>query len=161
MTEGSQILDLPTNKTEVRVEIKAMASAMLKINTFEQKGPIKIQIQFQTRGEGDQTCLIHRERDISDENFIYEFKNKTRMCIYPKKAWTSKLTHPKDKSASSPATIWQPECLFVQISSNSGCSFTITAVFVLAEEAELKRANAKFGNNEKALSNFIRDDIKR
>jgi hypothetical protein len=34
-------------------------------------------------------------------------------------------------------------------------------VFVLAEEAELKRANANFGNNEKALSNFIRDDIKR
>lgn len=68
-----------------------------------------------------------------------------------------KFTHPKDKSALSQATIWQPENLFIQISSNSGCSFGISAVFVQAEEAEEKRANAVIGTNEKAMSNLIRD----
>lgn len=42
VSEGSQIIDIPTNKQEVKVEIKAMASASLKLNCHERKGPIRL-----------------------------------------------------------------------------------------------------------------------
>lgn len=79
------------------------------------------------------------------------------MVITPYKAWHIKYSHPKDKSAKSQHTIWQPENLYIQVSSNSGCQFGVSAVFVEEEEAEEKRANATMGTNEKAMSNLIRD----
>ena len=101
VSEGSQIIELPGTRQEIKVEIKAMASATLRIHVHERKGPIRIQLSFQSRGEGDKTCLIHRDRDIGEDAYTWCYKNKQTMTVYPKKAWSIKATHPKDKSAQA------------------------------------------------------------
>lgn len=97
---------------------------------------------------------------MSEDEYIWMFKNKVKMILYPKQAFSAKFQSHKDKLSNAQSQVWQPEHLYIQFSSNSGCQFNLSAVFVQEEEAAAKRANHGSTNNEKALSSLIRDQVK-
>ncbi len=61
MSEASTIHELPSDRSEIKVEIKAMASLMYRLVTHGHSGPIRLAVSFSPRCEGDILCLIHRE----------------------------------------------------------------------------------------------------
>jgi len=63
ISEAVNILELPSNKTEVKCEIKAMASITLKLSTEKHRGPIRLNLVFLPRCEGDTICIVGRNKD--------------------------------------------------------------------------------------------------
>lgn len=70
-----------------------MASVLLRLHTAGHKGPVRLQIQFNVRCEGDQVVLIHSDKDVSEDKYLWKFENKLNMFLYPKKAFNIKLQH--------------------------------------------------------------------
>jgi len=68
-----------------------MASVTFRLNTVGHEGPLRLIINFSPRGEGDQICMIHREKDMNEDNYLWMFKNKTKMVLYPKTAFSTKF----------------------------------------------------------------------
>jgi len=53
ITEKTELIEMPTDKSEIRCEIKPISSIMLNLSTLNHKGPIKIEIDFHKKCEGD------------------------------------------------------------------------------------------------------------
>lgn len=159
ISEQSNILELPTNKTELKVEIKAMASIAYSIVTAKHKGPIRLNIAFLPRCEGDLICIVGKDKDnMSEDNCILRFVDRQKMMLYPRVAFDPKqvlntqfLNGPPDKR------VWQPDYLYLQISSNSGCQFSLTAVFTDEEEEAAKKAKAGQATPQHKAKFMVRD----
>lgn len=66
--EFQQDIELPSNKLEIKVEIKPMDSTVFYINTVSHLGPLRINIKFLPRCENDIQSVIARDKEISEAN---------------------------------------------------------------------------------------------
>lgn len=68
-----------------------MASAILRMPTSNRKGPIRLQVSFSPRCEGDFFCYIHCTKDVNEESFKWKFNTALKMLLYPKRTFDPKL----------------------------------------------------------------------
>jgi hypothetical protein len=87
VSEVSSVIDLYSLSRNVLITIKPMANANFRMTSGGCLGPIKITIDFSVKKEGDITCFIDKVKDPSEEQFMWKFKNKQSMIIYPKRAF--------------------------------------------------------------------------
>ena len=88
VSEASRIIDFQSGSPGIRVEVKAMDTANFRVSTVGQTGPLKLITEFIVRGEGDKICYIDRAKTVSEEQFIWAFKDKDKMMLYPKRAYS-------------------------------------------------------------------------
>ena len=135
VSEASKILDLQSGSPGIRIEVKAMATATFRVQTMGHAGPLKLVTDFAVRGEGDKICYVDRAKDVSEDKFIWVFRDKDKMLLYPKRAYSQYLrTELEIKKGHCDPNSWQPEAVYIQFSSNSGCAFNMAAIFVQEEE---------------------------
>lgn len=65
------MIELHSGRSKMKVEIKAMASVILRVSTVDHVGPIRFHIEFENRAQGDLECLIGREKELNEENCIW------------------------------------------------------------------------------------------
>ena len=68
-----------------------MASLIFKLDTEGKQGPIKVTLRFPNKQEGDQWVCIGREKEVSDDNHIWRFVDKSKFKLFPKTAFDTKL----------------------------------------------------------------------
>jgi hypothetical protein len=91
-----------------------MASCLLRLSTQGHLGPLKLQVNILPRGDGDFQCMINRDKDINEDNYIWWLKNKSKMILYPKKAFDIKFHQPvKGQQNNNQIGLWQPPYLFI------------------------------------------------
>jgi hypothetical protein len=88
VSEGNRTVELMSGSPGVRVEIKPMDSTTFKVSTVGHSGPLKLVVEVLARGEGDRTVYIDRAKDVSEEKHIWMFKDKLKMILQPKKAYS-------------------------------------------------------------------------
>ncbi len=81
VSEGNRISELMSGSPGIRIEIKPMDSATFKVSTVGHSGPLKLVIDVLARGEGDRTVYIDRVKDVSEEKYIWMFKDKVKMLL--------------------------------------------------------------------------------
>ena len=81
VSEGARISELMSGSPGIRVEIKPMDSTTFKVSTVGHSGPLKLVIEILPRGEGDRTVYIDRAKDVSEEKYIWMFKDKLKMLL--------------------------------------------------------------------------------
>ncbi len=50
--------ELLTNKTEIKCKLEAMSTFEAVVDTSNKVGPLKFEISFLAKGEGDMQCII-------------------------------------------------------------------------------------------------------
>ena len=88
VSEGSRIVDLASGSPGLRAEVKPMDSATFKVSTFGHAGPLRLLIEVLPRGEGDRVFYIDRAKDVSEDKFIWKFRDKQSMLLQPKRAYS-------------------------------------------------------------------------
>lgn len=81
ISEGSRIIDLPSGVGGLRTEVKPMDSVTFKISTVGHTGPLKLAVDVLPRGEGDRIFFIDRAKDVSEEKYIWKFRDKLNMLL--------------------------------------------------------------------------------
>jgi len=81
VSEGSRILDLPSGSPGLRAEVKPMDSATFRVSTVGHSGPLKLVIDVLPRGEGDRLVYVDRAKDVSENKFIWKFRDKLSMLL--------------------------------------------------------------------------------
>src|SRR5450830_525888 len=105
-----------------------MDSMMFSLNVLNREGAIKMIIEFIPNCAGDITLNICKEKDnIKEGTSTWTFLNKLSVVLYPSRVFNEKILKGKSKNKN----IWQPETLFFEMSSSSGCAFNI--FFLLPE----------------------------
>lgn len=158
VSESSQVVDFHSGRSKTKVEIKAMASVIMRLSTVDHVGPIRFFIEFENRAQGDIECLIGREKDLTEDSCIWLFKDKKVMTVFPKQAFS--MQHQTGKPIKNGC--WQPSHLYLNIRSDSGCTFEICALFIQEEELNEKRQKRTTNtNDDKALSKNLIQKIKQ
>ena len=88
VSEGTRTVDLMSGSPGIRVEIKPMDSTTFKVSTVGHAGPLKLLVEVLARGEGDRTVYIDRAKDVSEEKYIWMYKDKLKMLLQPKRAYS-------------------------------------------------------------------------
>lgn len=58
-----------------------MSKTGLRLICDEKTGSMVLTLDFLSGGEGDLVCWIHREKDPSDTNRLWKFKDRLRIQI--------------------------------------------------------------------------------
>ena len=72
------------------IEISSMNTAIIKVMTEEHKGPLQLLVEFLPRQDGDLTCQGHITKKISDDEYIWNFKDikdKQKLIFRPKQCF--------------------------------------------------------------------------
>ena len=77
------MLDLHPDQPEIKVDIKPMAYCNFVLSTVGHKGPIRIVLSQTIKA--DLSCVVHIEKEVSEENYIWRFQNKAKFIIFPKR----------------------------------------------------------------------------
>lgn len=88
VSEGSRIVDLMSGSPGCRSEVRPMDSITFRVSTVNHSGPLRLVIEVLPRGEGDRVIYIDRAKDVSEEKFIWKFKDKEKMLLLPKRAYS-------------------------------------------------------------------------
>ena len=98
-------------------------------------GPLKVNIGFAPREEGD--LLVEISRDPNFVTCIWQFTNKTKLVLNPKKAYDPSLRTAKQlmRDAKPFRDEWQPESLYFKFTSKDGCTFDFSWLFESEEKA--------------------------
>ena len=88
VSEGSRIVDLSNGRPGQRFEVKPMDSVTFRVSTVGHSGPLRLVIEVLPRGEGDRVVYIDRAKDVSEDKYIWKFRDKLGMLLQPKRAYS-------------------------------------------------------------------------
>jgi len=74
-------VDLPSGSPGLRAEVKPMDSATFRVSTVGHSGPLKLVVDVLPRGEGDRLVYVDRAKDVSENKFIWKFRDKLSMLL--------------------------------------------------------------------------------
>lgn len=120
-----EFYELATNKTEVKCKIEAMSTFEAVVNTHSKTGPLKFEFTHFAKSEGDIQCLISLSPNFNEDNLLYCIRDKLEFKILPKQA-TQKRT-------------WLANCVYIQLSSQTGCQIGMRAHFTDEEKVKEKK----------------------
>jgi len=58
-----------------------MDSATFRVSTVGHSGPLKLVVDVLPRGEGDRLVYVDRAKDVSENKFIWKFRDKLSMLL--------------------------------------------------------------------------------
>lgn len=106
---------------------------MFSLNVFNREGAIKMTTEFIPNCAGDITMNICKEKEnLKESSSTWTFVNKLSVVLYPSRVFNDKISKGRSKNTN----IWQPETLFFEMKSSSGCAFNI--FFLLPERSKRK-----------------------
>ena len=129
-----------------------MHTHTIKIDTKEHQGPLQINLEFLERFKGDIKVSVHTHAKVSLDSYIWQFEDKKSMILRPVKAFDVKLLSQKQQKLDQDKNLWQPEAVFCQFFSITGCMFNLTAVFT--EEAMMREKRKKMRENVSSTRNM-------
>lgn len=154
--ESQKVAEIPYGAPGIKVEIKPMASVVCVIETGGHEGPLRFSVEFLARCEGQLTVVVDREQKALNElHSLWVFRDNPKMFVYPRTLYDPKFV-PTQKGRTCSPNIWQPEHLYLELSSQTGCQFNLIGTFTYEEKQEEKKQKVGSSNNDKKISNKLR-----
>lgn len=119
----------------------------IRVETAKHKGPLQIRVEFMQNYVADMSVKFATTSKVSPQNAIWQFKDRKVMVMKPFKAFDRSLLPEKMSILDVDKNLWQPESIFGQFFSNSGCVLTVHVNFIEEDEMKEKRRRMKDGGN--------------
>lgn len=110
-----------------------MGSSFVMFSTKGHRGQVRLTIEFDSRGENNLTTYIHKIREASEYSHLWAFQNKFKIILKPSIAFDKDFLTKKEIAQGYDIQLWQPDFLYVNFSSNTGCVFQVELMFVEEE----------------------------
>ena len=106
LVSGGKDIQLLIPELGSQIEVVAMNTHLIRIDTKDHQGPLQINIDFIDRFMGDIKCSVHTHAKVGLDSFIWQFMDKKSMNLRPLKAFDAKLLTAKQSKLEFDKNIW-------------------------------------------------------